>query len=440
VTGTSTALSVLGDDDGGEASLTYTWAATGTPPAGVAFSANGTNAAKNTTATFTKAGGYTLQVTVRDPQGATVTSSVAVTVDQSLTSIAVTPSSATINVLTTQQFTAVARDQFAAALATQPTFEWTVSGGGTVSSTGLFTAGATGGGPFVVTATSGISGTAQVTVTVPNAAPTVATPASALPSPVTGATTTLSVLGADDGGEANLTYTWATTGTPPAAVSFSANGTNAAKTTTATFSKAGAYSFQVTIRDQSALTVTSTVAVTVNQTLTSIVVSPSSATVNVSATQQFTATARDQFTTNLTTQPSFTWTVSGGGTINASGVFTAGSTAGGPYTVTATSGAVNGTASVTVAGGGSPCTGLCTSPVVFTTQNYQSGNLGTGATCHQTTVNLAGGNCSNISSRTLKVNGTTMNCNSWTLPAKVNGGYCIQVTAGTPSYTTFATW
>ena len=41
----------------------------------------------------------------------------------------------------------------------------------------------------------------------------------------------LSVLGADDGGEPNLTYTWATTGTPPAAVTFSANGTNASKNT-----------------------------------------------------------------------------------------------------------------------------------------------------------------------------------------------------------------
>jgi hypothetical protein len=183
------------------------------------------------------------------------------------------------------------------------------------------------------------------------------------------------------------------------------------------------------------------VAVTVNQTLTSIVVSPASATVNTGATQQFTATARDQFTANLGTQPSFTWSVSGGGSINTSGLFTAGSTAGGPYTVTAASGGKSGTASVTVAGGGTtPCAGLCTSPVVFTSQNYQSGNLGTGATCHETTVNLNGGNCSNLSSRTLKVNNTTMSCNGWSLPAKRNGGYCIQVTAGTPSYTSFATW
>jgi hypothetical protein len=40
--------------------------------------------------------------------------------------------------------------------------------------------------------------------------------------------------------------------------------------------------------------------------------------------------------------------VSGGGTINGSGLFTAGSAAGGPYAVTASSGGVNGTASVTV--------------------------------------------------------------------------------------------
>jgi hypothetical protein len=60
------------------------------------------------------------------------------------------------------------------------------------------------------------------------------------------------------------------------------------------------------------------------------------------ATQQLTATARDQFATNLATQPTFTWTVSGGG------LFTAGTTAGGPYTVTAKSGSISGTASVTV--------------------------------------------------------------------------------------------
>ena len=50
----------------------------------------------------------------------------------------------------------------------------------------------------------------------------------------------------------------------------------------------------------------------------------------------------------MSPQPTFTWSVSGGGTISTSGLFTAGSTAGGPFTVTATSGSVSGTASVTV--------------------------------------------------------------------------------------------
>jgi hypothetical protein len=90
------------------------------------------------------------------------------------------------------------------------------------------------------------------------------------------------------------------------------------------------------------------VSVTVSQTLTSVVVSPASASVATSATQQFTATARDQFTANLTTQPTFTWSVSGGGTVSSTGLFTAGTSAGGPYTVTAQSAGTSGTASVTV--------------------------------------------------------------------------------------------
>src|SRR5262249_55613421 len=136
-----------------------------------------------------------------------------------------------------------------------------------------------------------------------NQAPTIARAASASPATVTGTTTTLSVLGADDGGEANLTYTWATTGTVPAAVSFSANAPNPPKNTTATFHHAGPYTFQVTAKDAGGLTATSSVRVTVNQTLTSIVVSPASVVVATGATRQFTATARDQFAVALTTQP-----------------------------------------------------------------------------------------------------------------------------------------
>jgi regulation of enolase protein 1 (concanavalin A-like superfamily) len=105
-------------------------------------------------------------------------------------------------------------------------------------------------------------------VTVSNAAPTVATAASANPNPVvTGNTTTLSVLGADDHGEAALTYNWTVLSVPPGPLLLSLsgnNGTNASKNVVATFGRAGDYTFRVTITDANGLSTTSTVNVTVS--------------------------------------------------------------------------------------------------------------------------------------------------------------------------------
>ncbi|MEJ7597471.1 MAG: Ig-like domain-containing protein [Kofleriaceae bacterium] len=185
-----------------------------------------------------------------------------------------------------------------------------------------------------------------------NQAPMIATPARATPAPVPGTTTQLSVLGADDGGESALVYTWAATG--PAAVTITPNGSNAARGATATFGRAGTYSFTVTLRDGGDLTVTSTVEVVVAQTVTTLAVAPGTASVPVSATQQFAATAYDQFARALTTQPTRSWTVSGGGSIESDGKFTAGSTVGGPHTVTASAGGKQGTATVTVSGPNAP--------------------------------------------------------------------------------------
>ena len=72
---------------------------------------------------------------------------------------------------------------------------------------------------------------------------------------MTGTTTTVAVLGNNDGGEANLKYTWAATTLPTGATApvFAVNGTNAAKNDTATFSHAGTYGFTVTIADTSGL-------------------------------------------------------------------------------------------------------------------------------------------------------------------------------------------
>lgn len=162
----------------------------------------------------------------------------------------------------------------------------------------------------------------------------IARAATATPNPVTANTTTLSALGADPRGESSLTYTWGpATANVPASVVFSANGSNAAKTVTATFSKAGSYPLQVTIRNWAGIAVTSPVTVTVQQTLTSLALSPAAATLLPGGSKTFTPLARDQFGNLLTSAPALTWTP-GGGTITAAGVFTAGPMTG-SFTLTA---------------------------------------------------------------------------------------------------------
>jgi hypothetical protein len=188
------------------------------------------------------------------------------------------------------------------------------------------------------------------TVTASNP-PTVATAASAAPASGAVTTATLNVLGADDGGEPNLSYTWAATAVPSGgAATFSANGNNAAKRSVVTFTKAGSYTLRATITDAEGQAVTSSTSVNVTQGQTQVSVAPSSAAVPVHGTQQFTATAKDQFGAPMATQPTFTWMSGGGGSISSSGLFTAGSTPGGPFTVTALAGSQSGTASVTVTG------------------------------------------------------------------------------------------
>src|SRR5439155_572644 len=154
----------------------------------------------------------------------------------------------------------------------------------------------------------GVQGTASVTIQ--NDAPAIAIAAAASPDPVTtGTTTDLTVLGADDGGEANLAYTWAVTAGPSGAT-FSANGTNAAKSSTATFTQAGTYTVRVSVTDQDGLTVTSQVVVPVEQHASSVTVSPASATVDPNGARAFAATLKDQFGNAMGSQPAFTWTAS----------------------------------------------------------------------------------------------------------------------------------
>jgi hypothetical protein len=82
--------------------------------------------------------------------------------------------------------------------------------------------------------------------------------------------------------------------------------------------------------------------------ITKITVSPSSATVADGFKQTFSAQAFDQFGTPLAPQPSFAWSVTGLGSIDATGVYSAPASGAGSATVTAASGGVTGTATVNV--------------------------------------------------------------------------------------------
>jgi len=201
---------------------------------------------------------------------------------------------------------------------------------------------------------SGTATTVNYTVSYQNGtltvtqAPTVILSAEAVPNPVTNTMTELRVIGDDDGGEENLAYTWSTEGIAPAAVTFSLNGGNAAKTTTANFTKAGEYFLQVAIMDVATVSVTSHVSVTVSQTISMIEIDPSQTVVVVDGIRPFIASAKDQFGDVLSAQPSFDWSVDDGGSIDpTTGVFSA-TSAGGPYTVTALAGGLTGTATVNV--------------------------------------------------------------------------------------------
>ena len=137
VKGSSTGLSVTATDPAGASALTYTWSAISPSPAGVVFSVNGTNAASQTTATFTQAGTYTFAVIVSDPSGLTASSDVSCEcVSQTPTSITVSPATVTVAAGATQVYTAEVDDQFGnPILLPGPGYTWSlVSGIGAINS------------------------------------------------------------------------------------------------------------------------------------------------------------------------------------------------------------------------------------------------------------------------------------------------------------------
>ena len=71
-----------------------------------------------------------------------------------LTTVIVTPNPVSLTNGGIQQFTAVAYNQLGNPFSPQPDFVWSISGGGTITQTGLFTAQATGEGQYTATAST----------------------------------------------------------------------------------------------------------------------------------------------------------------------------------------------------------------------------------------------------------------------------------------------
>ena len=165
---------------------------------------------------------------------------------------------------------------------------------------------------------------------------------------IAGRDTALGVVASDDGGEANLVYTWSASSSGGAPVGFGANGSNVAKSSSATFEAAGDYFVTVQVRDVDGLAATSALRLRVVSVADSLVVSPPVASVTVGGKLAFSASLLDQFGQPMASQPaSFAWTENGGGSIDGAGLFSA-TAAGGPYLVTATSGAFTASSSITV--------------------------------------------------------------------------------------------
>ena len=255
-----------------------------------------------------------------------------------LTTVEVTPTTATLEVDKTVTFTATMLDQSGNIMTGIPV-AWTSSNEtvGTITGSGIFSAFVAG--TATVTATAGeVSGTAAVTVS--TEAP-VATSIVVTPTATTLAvdeTEQFSATVRDQFGNIMTGIPVAWTSSNEMVGAIDADGTFAARA-------AGTATITASADNASA---SATVTVTTDEpVLDKIAVTPTSATLGINDTKQFTAAALDQFGSTMPEVP-VTWSCSNTtvGTVGTDGVFTA--LAAGTATVTATAGEIAGTATVTV--------------------------------------------------------------------------------------------
>jgi Ice-binding-like len=283
-----------------------------------------------------------------------------------IATITVVPSPVTLAVTATQQFIAVAKDAGGNIVQFTPTWS-VVAGGGSIDATGNFTA---GGAPGTYTNTvqasnNGTKGFATVIVTLGPVASITVTP-----NPdtlIVGAKQQFVATGKDASG--NVVVLAAVWSVVANGGTVDVNGMFTAGATPGTFTN--------TVKATSgSLSGTATVVVTVGP-LASIKVTPNPDTLAINGAQQFTATGSDAAGNPVVITP--VWAVvAGGGTITATGLFTAGTISGTfTNTVQATSGALTGFATVVVKSGALASMTVTPNPAnMFTNSTQQFAAVG----------------------------------------------------------------
>lgn len=264
--------------------------------------------------------------------------SVTVTPDD-LKTITVSPSAAVLAPGTTQNFVAFGRDSNGNGVAISPT--WSAGPQGVISSAGLYMAGpAAGTYPNTISASvGGVVGHSSVTVTAGPLAVIAITNTSVFMA--MSSTLQFTATGTDvNGNPVSLTPSWSIVA---GGGTISDLGLFTSGTVAGTFTE--------TVRAASgALSTYATVTVTPGP-LATISLTPSPTTLDIGSTQQFTATGQDAYSNSVALSP--VWSVlTGGGAIDSSGLFIAGSVAGTfNGTIRGTSGSISGYASVIVNAG-----------------------------------------------------------------------------------------
>jgi hypothetical protein len=151
-------------------------------------------------------------------------------------------------------------------------------------------------------------------------APTVAVVASASPDPTSTTSTDLSALASDPATDDTVDYTWSALTLPKGGkvpTFGNTNGTPSGNSLTATFSKAGTYVLRCTMTNAAGKSAVSDVLVVVQQTATAVRLMPHKKGVTLDHHQQYEGVLLDQFSHPLETQPAFTYSVTGVGSIDA---------------------------------------------------------------------------------------------------------------------------